>query len=660
MTQNSGKNGTKRIGVFVCHCGLNIAGVVDVEKVVEEMSHYPGVVHADHYMYMCSDPGQDLVRRIIREYDLDGLVMSNCSPSLHERTFRRLAAGQGLNPYHLEVANIREHCSWPHGAHKEIATRKAISIIKATVERLRLNLELTPALIPLTKRALVIGGGVAGMEAALDVADSGYDVVLVEKSPTLGGHAAQLSGTFPTLDRPPCLIMPMMTRVSTHPRIAVHTLSEVEEVSGYVGNLVVKLRRKPRYVDEKLCDNCGLCIEKCPASAPSEFDRGLSQRKAIYLPFAQATPRLPCIDPASCKHFIDNSCRICADVCPRHAIDYDQQQAVLDETVGAAVVASGYDLFPRERVPEFAEDVDVLDGLQFERMLSPSGPTGGVIKRPSDGKVPKQVVFVQCVGTRDPEHGVAYCSRVCCMYVAKQAALYKQAVPDGQVYIFYMDIRSDAKGYEQFVKKATEEHCLLYLRGRVSRLFRDGDKITVWGADTLSGKSVQISADLVVLALGMVPSPGARDLARKLNTITDGNGFMTEAHLKLRPVETLTSGIYLAGTAQWPRDLPDSISSASGAASKILSLFSRKELLHEPTIAYVDEEVCAGCGVCASVCTYKAIQIDPRKKVARVNEALCEGCGACAATCPSKAMKHKNWGPRQFLNMLDVMTAEYV
>ena len=649
----------KRIGVFVCHCGLNIAGSVDVERVVETIRDYPGVAHSEHYIYMCSDPGQELVRKAIREKSLNGIVMSNCSPFLHERTFRNLAASEGVNPYYCEIANIREHCSWPHAYDKEVATKKAIAIIKATVEKVRRNIALTPMIVPLTKRALVIGGGVAGMQAALDIADGGYEVVLVERSPTIGGHAIQLSGTFPTLDRPPCLVAPKMAEVANHPNIKLYTYAEIEEVSGYVGNLTVKIKRKPSYIVDEKCDLCRLCLEKCPASSPAEFDRGLSQRKALYLS-PQAVPQKLVIDPGSCLHFNGDQCRACEEVCPTKAIDFLQEEVFVEEEVGAIIVATGYDLFPRERIGEYAEDPDVIDGLQFERILSASGPTGGEVRRPSDGKVPQEVVFIQCVGSRDPEHGVRYCSRVCCIYTAKQAVLYKRAVPQGQAYIFYMDIRSDAKGYEEFVQRAMEEDQVLYLRGRVSKVFRDGDKIKVWGVDTLSGKSIEISADLVVLATAMVPSPGAKELARKLNIIFDQYGFLTEAHLKLRPVETLTSGIYLAGTAQWPRDLPDTVSSASGSASKILSLFSRKELLHEPTIASVDEEVCSGCGYCVSICAYRAIELDTRRRVARVNEAVCEGCGACAVTCPSGAMQHKNSTARQFFEMIDVATGAYV
>lgn len=650
----------KRIGVFVCHCGLNIAGTVNVEQVVERIKDYPGVAHAEHYIYMCSDPGQEMVRKAIKEKHLDGIVMSNCSPSLHQTTFRKLAESEGVNPYFCEIANIREQCSWPHAADKETATRKAVSIIKAVVEKLRRNISLTPLVVPLTKRVLVIGAGVAGMQCALDIADSGYEVVLVEKSPGIGGHTTQLSGTFLTGDRVPDLVSPMMSKVASHPNIRLYACSEVEDLSGYVGNFQVSIRRKATSVDEEKCNYCGLCLGSCPVTTPSEFDRGLSQRGAIYVPFSGALPRRPVIDRETCRHFHGDQCQACKDICPSDAVDFGQEDAIIEEEVGAIIVATGYDLFPCGGIAEYDSDPDVIDGLQFERLLSPSGPTSGEVRRPSDGKTPEQVVFVQCVGSRDPEHGVSYCSRVCCMYVAKQALLYKQVVANGQAYIFYMDIRSDAKGYEEYVKKMVDEERALYLRGRVSRIFRDGDKLRVWGADTLTGKSIEIAADLVVLATAMVPRPEAKELARKLNIITDQYGFITEAHIKLRPVETLTSGIYLAGTAQWPRDLPDTIASASGAASKILSLFSRKELLHEPIVATVDEEVCRGCGQCVAICAFKAIELDPVKKVARVNEAVCDGCGACAVTCPSMAISHKNWTARQFFEMVDIATTEYV
>ena len=649
-----------RIGVFVCHCGMNIAGTVDVLRVVDAIKDYPGVVFAQNYIYMCSDPGQDLVRKTIREQNLNGIVMSNCSPLMHEKTFRTVAAKEGLNPYLLEIANIREDVSWPHENEKELATQKAIVMVKMTIEKVKRNMELTPMVVPLHKRALVIGGGIAGITSALDIAAAGYEVVVVEKQPYIGGHAAQLAGTFPTLDRVPCLLAPKLAEVAANPRIKVYTNSEVDEVSGYVGNFDIAIKTKPTYVDSEKCTACGLCVDKCPVACPNEFDRGLSQRKAIYKSPPEVSPQRYIIDSDNCLYFQDGQCRACEEVCPSKAVDFAQVETTTDETVGAIAIATGYDLWDKANIPEYETDPDVIDGLQFERILSPTGPTGGEIRRPSNGTVPKQIVFISCCGSRDPEHGFTYCSRVCCMYIAKQAVLYSRSVPDGQAYVFYMDIRSDSKGYEEFVKSAQEEERVLYLRGRVSRVFREGDKLKVWGADTLSGKSVEVSADLVIMATAMTPRDGAIELARKLNVTADSIGFLTEAHPKLRPVETLTTGIYIAGSSQWPRDIPDTISSSGGAVSKVLSLFSRKELLHEPTVAWPDEEVCSGCGLCADVCAYSAIEIDPVKRVAKVNEAVCEGCGACIATCPSGAMRHKNFNARQFFDMIDIASGAYV
>jgi len=649
----------KRIGVFVCHCGLNIASAVDVEKVVEEIKKYPGVVHAENYIYMCSDPGQDKIRKAIEEEKLDAVVNCNCSPSLHENTFRGVASSQGINPYHCEIANIREWCSWPHANSPEEANQKALRIIQTTIERLRRNEALTPMVVPLTKKVLVIGGGIAGMQAALDIAHSGYQVYLLEKEPSLGGHAVQLSAMVLTLDSATCTIGPMMSEVVNHPLIELLNYSEVEEVEGYVGSFKVKVRRKATSVDPKLCDACGLCHEKCPQAVSSEFNCSLNTRKAIYLSYPDAVPNQYVIDRSTCLHFNGEDCHLCKEVCPRGAIDYDREDVVEEIGVGAIVVATGYNLYPKEVIEEYENDEDVLDGLQFERLLSPGGPTAGIVKRPSDGKVPQEVVFIQCVGSRDPENHKPYCSRICCMYTAKQAILYKKAVPEGQVYIFYIDIRATGKGCEEFIKDGVDEEGLLYLRGRVSKVFRDGEKIAVWGVDTLSNKRIEISADMVVLSMAVVGHEGNRELGKKLNIITDTNSFVAEAHPKLGPVETLTAGIYLCGCAQAPKDIPDSIAQASGAASKILSLFSRKELLHEPQISCVDQEVCSGCGYCESICAYRAVEVDPKKRVAVVNEAVCEACGACAATCPSGAIQLKNCNRRQMMDMIDQIAKEY-
>ena len=649
----------KKIGVFVCHCGLNIASTVDVEKVVEDIKKYPGVAHAENYIYMCSDPGQNIVRTAIREKDLDGVVMSNCSPSLHLNTFRKVAALEGLNPYHCEVANIREWCSWPHSKDPGMATKKALNIIKGTIERLRLNMELFPMVVPLTKRVMVVGAGVSGMQAALDIANGGFPVVLVERQPHIGGHSVQLGGLVVTMDDALCSLNSMMQDIIEHPNIELHAYSEIENVDGYVGSFDVTLKHKARYVDWSKCNGCGKCIEACPVSATSEFDRGLGQRKAIYTSYSGSYPDKPIIDANTCLQLKGKTCDACVKACPHSAIDFELSEVEVKTKVGSIVVATGYDLYDKKNLTEYAVDPDILDSLQFERLLSPTGPTKGVVRRPSDGKVPKEIVFIKCCGSRDPEHHFPYCSRFCCMYTGKQAQLYKRMVPDGQAYIFYMDIRSTGKGYEEFIKAGIEEQRLMYIRGRVSKIYRDGDKLIIMGVDTLSNSMVEVEADMVVLAMAATGADGSRELGNKLNIITDLYGFASEAHLKLGPLETLTAGIYLCGSAPSPKDIPDSIYQGSGAAAKVLSLFSRKELLHNPEIAHANEEVCAGCGLCESICAYQAPKVDERLRIAIVNEALCEGCGACAGLCPSGAMQLRNFGNKQLNNMISVSTEDF-
>jgi len=436
---------------------------------------------------------------------------------------------------------------------------------------------------PVTRKALVIGGGVAGIQAALDIADAGYEVFLVEKSPSIGGHMIQYSEVFPTLDCPQCILTPKMVEVGQHPGIRLLTYSEIEKVSGKIGNFTVRIKKKAAYVDWDKCNGCGLCQVKCATTAPAEFERWLpfGRRKAIYIPFGQAVPNKPVIDRQSCRFFTKGKCQLCQLVCPTGAINFQQPDTFTEITVGAIIVATGFELYPKENIPEYASDADVVDGIEFERILCPGGPTAGTVVRPSDRKTPEEVVFISCVGSRDPEHGVPYCSRVCCMYLAKMAMLYKHAVPDGQAYIFYMDVRSTGKGYEEFVQRAVEEDGVRYLRGRVSRVFREGEKLSVWGVDTLSGKNIDISCDLVVLGLAMVPNPAGKELAQKLGIATDEYGFITEVHPKMSPLETSVPGIYMAGTAQGPRDIPDSVAQASGAASKALTLFSSGEPVPE-------------------------------------------------------------------------------
>jgi len=653
------KNKEKRIGLFVCHCGVNIAGVVDVEKVAQVLKDYPGVTFSSDYVYMCSDPGQQMVIDTIKEKHLDGIIIAACSPTLHEKTFQEAARLAGLNPYQIEIANIREQDSWVH-TDKEKATKKAIKIVKSHVAKARLNENLDPIKVDVNRRALVIGGGVSGLQAAMDIADHGYEVILVEKNPSIGGKMIQLSETFPTLDCSQCILTPKMVEVSRHPLIKLLTYHEVDSISGFVGNFKVRIRKKPRYVDETLCNLCNECEKVCPQVVPDEFNMGLSFRKAIYMPFPQAIPGTFTLDAEHCLGLNPVRCGKCKDVCEKKAIDFDMKETIVEEEVGAIVVATGFDLYTMQALGEYGGEKyeDVVNGLEFERILSASGPTGGEIRRPSDGKVPKSIVFVQCSGSRDTEKHLPYCSKICCMYTAKHAMMYRHRVPDGQAIVFYIDVRTGGKSFDEFYMRTVEEDKVLYIRGKVSKIFKEGDKLIVWGVDTLTGKKVEVEADMVVLAMAMVKADGVQDLLKKLKISTDIHGFLAEAHPKLRPVESLNAGFYLAGCALGPKDIPETVAQASAAAAKVGDLFAQKELLHEPTTVPVNDELCSGCAICVTMCPYTARSMDPDRGVVAVNEILCEGCGACAAACPSGAAQQRNTTDDQIFSMLRAMLRE--
>ncbi len=660
-----------RVGVFVCHCGENIGRTVDCAGVADALRDHPGVAHSCDYKYMCSDPGQQLIKDAIKEHRLDGVVVSACSPHMHEKTFRRATSQADLNPFLMEMANIREQCAWIH-EDRPLATAKATDLVRTLVEKVKRNRPLVPIQVPVTPRALVIGGGIAGIQAALDIAEGGREVILVEKEPSVGGHMSQLSETFPTLDCSQCILTPRMVDAAQHPMITLLTWSEVEKVDGYIGNFEVTIRRKARSVDLDACTGCQECTEVCPSKRTlDEFDTGLRKRTAIYTPFPQAIPNKPVIDRPACLYFKAAErakargkpmkkmvCGKCAEACGVKAISFDGEDELVVEKVGAIVVATGFQLYQvGKQQPEpylrgygeygYGEDPDIIDGLQFERLASASGPTGGRILKPSDGEPPQTVVFVQCTGSRDPAKGIEYCSGVCCMYTAKHAMLYQHSVHGGQAVVFYMDIRATGKGYEVFTRRAAEEAGADYVRGRVSSIYRVGDKLRVLGMDTLMGEPCEVDADLVVLATAIRPQPGIKELAQTLSISYDQHGFLNEAHPKLRPVETNTAGVYLAGCSQAPRDIPDSVAMASATASKVLALFSRDQLEREPQVAQVDADSCAGCFHCERVCPYGAIErLEVRdrrgqvlKVIAQVNQGVCQGCGTCPAVCPSKSVQ---------------------
>ncbi|MCE8423695.1 MAG: CoB--CoM heterodisulfide reductase iron-sulfur subunit A family protein, partial [Candidatus Methanoperedens sp.] len=635
-----------KIGVFVCHCGENISATVDCAKVAETAGKYDGVAFSIDYKYMCSDPGQSIIKSAIAEKGLTGVVVAACSPRMHEPTFRKACAEAGLNPYMCEMANLREHCSWVHEK-GEATTDKAIDLVRILVEKVKYNQSLNSIKVPVTKTALVIGGGIAGIQASLDIANTGHKVILIEKDPSIGGHMSQLSETFPTLDCSQCILTPRMVEVAQHQNITLYTYAELESLEGFIGNFKAKIRRKSKSLDEKLCTGCGLCTTKCPVKKiPSEFNEGLGKRTAIYVPFPQAVPNKPVIDRINCTYYIKGKCKICEIVCPTKAIRFDQEDQIVEAEVGAIVIATGFTVKQPDFFPEYGYGryPDVITGLQFERLASASGPTLGEIRRPSDGKVPEKIVFLACAGSRDPAKGIPYCSKICCMYIAKHAMLYQHKVHEGKSYVFYMDIRAGGKQYEEFVRRAIEDDGVNYVRGRVSRIYEKNGKLIVNGVDTLlNAMPVEIEADMVVLATAGVANEGAEELAQKLHISYDPYKFFAEAHPKLKPVETNTAGIFLAGACQAPRDIPESVAMASGAAVKVAGLFSQDELTREQIIAVVNRQAapvyssCVGCFLCVSACPYQAIEKEEIKNrngeviksMAKVNPGLCQGCGTC-------------------------------
>ncbi len=662
----------QRIGVFVCHCGSNIAGTVDVKAVAEAVKREPGVVFSAEYQYMCSEAGQNLIKDTIREQRLTGIVVCSCSPRMHENTFRKTAAAAGLNPYLVEIANIREHCAW---IHKDMAagTEKAIILARAAIAKVLLNTPLTAGTSPVTKRALVIGGGIAGIQTALDIADAGFKVDIVEKQPTIGGKMTQIDKTFPTLDCAACILTPKMVEAAQNENIHIYSYSEVTAVKGFVGNFTATIKRKARYVKEEICTGCGLCTEKCPQKKiPNEFNLGLDNRRAIYIPFAQAVPKVATIDPDACMMLKNGKCGVCAKVCTAGAIDYQAKDEYVEQQYGAIVVATGFNPIDVGKYGEFAYDLspDVVTSLEYERLMNAAGPTGGTLLRPSDKTHPKTIVFVQCVGSRESEDsakcGKPYCSKICCMYTAKHAMLTREKYPDTEVYVFYIDVRTPGKNFDEFYRRAVEQYGVHYIKGMVGKVVPEGGKLKVQASDLIDNKQIHIDADMVVLAAAIEPHKSARPLATMLTASMDTNDFFTEAHPKLRPVESPTAGIFLSGVCQGPKDIPETVAQAGAAASKVIGLLCKDSLVCNPCVAQADELLCSGCSQCEKVCPYGAITYEERefrmpdrsvkvRRVAKVNGAVCQGCGACTVTCPSGAMDLNGFSTRQIMAEVDAI-----
>ena len=659
----------QRIGVFVCHCGSNIAATIDVKKVVEAAAREPSVVHAEDYPYMCSEAGQAKIAQAVAEKKLTGIVVCSCSPRMHEATFRKAAERAGINPFMVEIANIREHCSWIH-KNVEEGTEKAIILARAAIAKVNLNAPLFPGESRVTKRALVIGGGIAGIQSALDIADAGYEVDIVEKTPSIGGRMAQLDKTFPTLDCSACILTPKMVEAAAHEKIRIYTYSEVEKISGFVGDFTVDIRKKARSVDATKCTGCGVCQEKCPSKKSlSEFNRGLGNRSAIYTPFAQAIPNVPVIDREACTKFKTGKCGVCAKVCAAGAIDYEQKDEIITEKYGAIVVATGFDTIKLDKYDEYAynQSKDVITSLELERVMNAAGPTKGHLERLSDGKHPEHIVFVQCVGSRcSDERGKPYCSKICCMYTAKHAMLIRDKYPDVKVTVFYIDVRTPGKNFDEFYRRAVEEYGVNYIKGQVGKVAPQPDgSLLVQASDLLDNKQIKMKADMVVLATAIEPDPSVRPLATMLTASIDTNNFLTEAHPKLRPVESPTAGIFLSGVCQGPKDIPETVAQAGAAAVKAIGLLAKDKLTTNPCTAKADELLCNGCSTCANVCPYGAISYETKlindhgireeRRVAMVNNALCQGCGACTVACPSGAMDLQGFSNRQIIAEVDAI-----
>ena len=660
----------QRIGVFVCWCGSNIAATVDVQQVAQTLAKEPGVVYSTDYQYMCSQAGQEMIQEAIREQKLTGVVICSCSPRMHEATFRKTVEKAGLNPYLLEIANIREHCSWIH-KEKLTATEKAVILGRAAIAKVQLNTPLTAGKSPVTKRALVIGGGIAGIQAALDIAEAGFPVDIVEKKPTIGGKMTQIDKTFPTLDCAACILTPKMVDAAQNENIDILSYAQVEKVQGFVGSFSVTIRKKARYVDEDKCTGCGLCTEKCPQKkVPNEFNLGLDNRRAIYIPFAQAVPKVAAIDPNYCTMLKSGKCGVCAKVCTAGAIDYKQQDQLITREYGAIVVATGFEPIKLDKFDEFAysQSPDVVTSLELERLMNAAGPMGGTLLRPSDGKHPHTLVFVQCVGSRcdGAEKGKSYCSKICCMYTAKHAMLVREKYPDTEVYVFYIDVRTPGKSFDEFYRRAVEEYGVHYIKGMVGKVTPQDGKLKVQASDLLGGRQMHIDADMVILAAAIEPDKSARPLATMLTASMDTNDFFTEAHPKLRPVESPTAGIYLCGACQGPKDIPETVSQASAAAAKVIGLLVKDSLTCNPCTAKPDELMCNGCSSCEKVCPYGAITYVDKsfrgpnrttliRRVAQVNPAVCQGCGACTVACPSGAMDLLGFSNNQIMAEVDAI-----
>jgi len=666
--QSAPKLEEPRVGVFVCYCGLNIAGTVDVEEVAEYARKLPNVVFVKTNRYTCADPGQEEIRKGITGHRLNRVVVAACSPRMHEPTFRRTVSEAGLNPFLFEMANIREFSSWCHQGTPKDATEKAKELVKMAVAKVRLLEPLDVIEVPVTNKAMVVGAGVAGASAAVDLAEMGYQVYLVDRAENIGGHMAQLGKTFPIFECSNCpqqIHCPrfscVATRIGTaavHPNIRLLAYSEVKGVEGVIGNYKASVVRKPRFVDEDKCISCGKCAEVCPVETPNKFEAGMSKRKAIYLPFPNATPSTYTIDKENCLHFKNDSCRKCKEKCPVDAVDFEQKPVEEQFDVGCLIVATGYDIYEPYDLSDygFGKHRDVVTALQFERILDSGTQVLGSLCKPSNGKMPESLTYIQCVGSRDIKK-FEYCSGFCCMLTLKTATFLKEKYGDKlAINVLYTDMRANRKGYEELFRKA-ERLGVSFTRVKLKdrSVTENLEKRLVVHAEKEDGEKVEVESDMVVLATAAIPSQGSEEVARVFNISRGADGFFMESHPKLKPIDTPADGVFLAGGCQAPKDVPYSVSQGMGAAARAATILSKPKWKIQPIVAIVDPTRCrntkAKCGICAKACPYGAIRA-PDSQVAEAISAMCHGCGTCVAECPADAITQKHFTDLQITSQI--------